>query len=177
MSEKVCVKELLKSIKTSDFVRNCPIPLGYVTGYPMLGMYNGQPVMTVPFLRYKVTGQVDKTLVFPIHYTVTVALPSTRILAFQDLSADRRFQKVDFGKPIGFFRHEAVKSLSKTQFAAKREALFAAYDKIIAAMVAGRDYTPGERETMADLLKMLAEPCLMPIYQALEPAFYAKFLG
>lgn len=42
------------------------IPMGYVPGMPIIAILNDQLVAKVPFLRYKATGEIDRTLVFPI---------------------------------------------------------------------------------------------------------------
>ncbi len=176
MKNSISVKTLLRQIRCSEFVNACQMPMGYVEGYPMFHRVNGKVYLVVPFLRFKVTGEVDKTLVYPIRYTVTAELPTGRIASFQDLAADSRFRKVDFDKPIGLFRHDAIKDLTKQEFAAVKEELYGAYDAVISSLLAGQEPAQEAVEAMAKLLSRLAEPCEKPIYQALDSNFCAKFL-
>ncbi len=172
MSEKISFKEMLRQVKFSEFVRGCQMPMGYMEGYPMLRRRNGQLCMEVPFLRYQITGQVDKSLVFPIRYVVTVTLPGLRPVEFRDLSLESAFREMDFNKPIGYFRHEAIQGLNKHEFAAKKDELFRLYDAVIDGTA-----TDEQAKQMGQLLKMLAEPCQMPIYQELNPLFYQQFFA
>lgn len=176
MNNSISVKTLLRDIRCSEFVNACQMPMGYVEGYPMFHRVNGKVYLVIPFLRFKVTGEVDKTLVYPIRYTVTAELPTGRITSFQDLSADSRFRKVDFDKPIGLFRHDAIKDLTKQEFAAVKDELYGAYDAVLASLLAGQEPTEEAVKAMAELLSRLAEPCEKPIYQALDSNFSAKFL-
>ena len=176
MNNSISVKALLRQIRCSEFVNACQMPMGYVEGYPMFHRVNGKVYLVIPFLRFKVTGEVDKTLVYPIRYTVTAELPTGRIASFQDLSADSRFRKVDFDKPIGLFRHDAIKDLDKREFAAVKDELYCAYDAVIGSLLAGQEPAEENVEAMAKLLSRLAEPCQKPIYQALDSNFSAKFL-
>lgn len=176
MNNSISVKTLLRQIRCSEFVNACQMPMGYVEGYPMFHRVNGKVYLVIPFLRFKVTGEVDKTLVYPIRYTVTAELPTGRITSFQDLSADSRFRKVDFDKPIGLFRHDAIKDLTKQEFAAVKDELYGAYDAVLASLLAGQEPAEEAVKAMAELLSRLAEPCEKPIYQALDSNFSAKFL-
>lgn len=177
MNNSISVKALLREIRCSEFVNACQMPMGYTDGYPMFHRVNGKVYLVIPFLRFKVTGEVDKTLVFPIRYTVTAELPTGRIVSFQDLAADSRFRQVDFNKPIGLFRHDAIKELSKQEYQAAKEELYAAYDAVLASLIAGQEPAEDAVKAMAELLSRLAEPSQKPIYQALDSNFCDKFLG
>lgn len=177
MNNKVSVKAMLRQVRCSEFVNACQMPMGYTEGYPIISRENGGVYLVVPFLRFQVTGEVDKTLVYPIRYTVTVELPTGRIVGFQDLSADGRFRKVDFSKPIGLFRHDAIKDLTKQEYKAAKEELYGLYDTVIQDLLAGQTPSEDVLNAMAQLLSRLAEPCQMPVYKALDPDFFDRFLG
>lgn len=176
MNNSICVKDLLRDIRRGEFVNACQMPMGYTDGYPMFHRVNGQVYLVIPFLRFQVTGQVDQTLVYPIRYTVTAELPTGRIVAFQDLGADSRFRKVDFGKPIGLFRHDAIKDLTKQEFQAIKDDLYSAYDAVLTSLLADEEPAEEAVNALAQLLSRLAEPCQKPIYEALDGNFAAKFL-
>lgn len=170
------LKSLIREIKNSNFVLGCEMPLGYVEGYPILQIRNQQLCLVIPFLKYKVTGAVDKTLVFPIRYAVTVILPEKKIVKFEDLSTNPIFAKVDFEKPIGYFRHDSIKQFNKSEYKAKKDELYGMYDKIIDALLGEGDYSAEDDEAMKELAGIMLEPSLKPIYRVLDSDFYNKYL-
>ncbi len=177
MANNFSVKEFLNSLKADDFILNCRLPLSYVPGLPLLQIKNGNLCLLVPFLRYKVTGQPDKTLVYPIRYTVTFTLPEKQAVAFADLKYNTRYGKVNFDAPVGLFRHEAVKHMGKQEYTQARTKLLSHYDKVIDTLLNGTPYTQADEQEMAQLLRTLTEPSLLPIYKALDEDFYNKYLG
>ena len=115
MSNSTMITSLYKGLSKRDEVRAL-IPMGYVPGIPMLAVKNEYLVAIVPFLKYKITGTVDHTLVFPVKYVMEFALPESTLTAFRDLAYEEQFAQVDFNKCIGFFRHEEIKNLSKEEY-------------------------------------------------------------
>lgn len=176
MSE-INTRALLKEIRTGSFIRSCKIPMGYTTGYPVFSVKNGKPVLDIPFLRFKVTGVVDKTLVFPIRYVAAVTLDDRRIVGFTDLSTAPAMKDVDFTRPIGYFRHEAIRALKKDEFKEKQDKLYACYDAMLDALVKGEAPAEAIEGEFQSLLRLLVEPCELPIYKAIAPAFYEKYLA
>lgn len=177
MDNKFEIAKITEDLRKSDFILNCRLPMGYTCGYPTLKIENDTLCLVVPFLRYKVTGQVDKTLVFPIRYIVTLTLPELSIAGFEDLSLNPSFAKVNFNKPIGFFRHESVKQYSKKEYFEKKQELFDLYDKMAGAILYGSEYTAEDDSLFYQLLNILLEPSLRPIYKAIDFDFYNKYLS
>lgn len=175
MENQVNVKDILQGMKSNPFVLNCNMPMGYAPGLPILHIRNEELCLTVPFLKYRVTGQVDQTLVYPIRYTVTMVLPEKRVVEFHDLSLQTRFRKVDFSKAVGLFRHEAIKNLNKQEYQNARNALLRQYDKVIDALLYDGEYSADDEYRMRQLLQLLTEPSLLPIYKALDGDFYNKY--
>jgi len=169
------IKELLRELKSNEFVLGAKMPLGYVAGYPMLGIKADELCITVPFLYYKSTGEVDKTLVFPIRYILTMTLPEQGIVSFNDLSYSP--MNIDFHKPICLFRHEAIKNLDKKAYSEKQDELFSLYDKVISHLLTGSAYTAEDESRMSQLLNLLLEPELRPFYKKLAPDFYKKYFN
>lgn len=176
MEKVICVEKTLKRIKTCDFVLSCRMNEGYVYGYPILQVKNGSLCMLVPYLKYRVTGKPDGTLVYPIRYTVTLEIPEERFVGFSDFGYDERFADVNFNKAIGKFRHEAVKHLNKKEYEAKRSELFTYFDKLANSLVNGAEFTEEDDNKMREMLQMLVEPSLLPIYKVLDKDFYEKYL-
>ena len=177
MKKEISLKSIIKELRTSDFVLGCRMPIGYSAGLPVLQIKNGGLCLLVPYLKYKVTGEVDKTLVFPIRYTVTVELPQGTPVAFEDLSFNARFKKVDFSRPVGLFRHDSIKQYSKQEYHALRDELLTMYDKVVDALLYSSEYAEADDIRMKELLHILPEPSLLPIYKALDSDFYAKYMA
>ncbi len=177
MSKKIDIKSVINTLKTSNFLFECAMPLGYTAGLPVLQIVNDRLCLKIPYLKYKVTGEVDKTLVYPIRYVVTVLLPEGSIVGFEDLTMNDRFKNVHFYNPVGLFRHEAVKSFSKKEYNEKRDELMGMYDKVANALVYGDDYTEEDDNKFSELLKIMVEPSVLPIYKAIDRDFYDKYLN
>lgn len=169
------VAEIIKKAKASEFCLGCSMPIGYVPGYPIVSIVAGKPCLKVPFLKYKITGEVDKTLVYPVKYVLTYALPSMKAVGFEDLEYNSVFKKVDFSKPIGFFRHDEIKSLSKKEYKEKKDELFAMYDDFANAILNKKAFTKAGE--FKKLLGIMLEPSVKPIYKALDEKFYDNFLA
>lgn len=169
------IRDILNELKKSKFFMGSHIPLGYTFGYPILQIKNDRLCLLIPFLKYKMTGEKDKTQVYPIRYIMTLVLPESRPVEFADLALRPEFEKVDFGLPIGYFRHEAIQHLDKYEYAAAKDELYACYDKVIDALLNGSDYGEQDECRMKELIQMLTEPCQMPIYKALDEDFYNKY--
>ncbi|MCM1110439.1 MAG: hypothetical protein NC336_04475 [Clostridium sp.] len=152
------------------------IPMGYVPGFPILSIVNDMLVMSVPFLRYKVTGEKDKTLVYPIRYVIDLNLPDGRIVGFNDLAYLPEFASLNFGSACGLFRHKAIADLDRNQYAALKAAVFADYDRVIAALLDEAPYTAEDDAEMRAHLQRIVEPSLKPIYEVLDPDFYNKYI-
>lgn len=176
MSE-INIKKIIDDIRTGDFVINCNMPMGYTAGYPTLKINNNKLCLAIPFLKFKITGKPDKTLVYPIRYVVTVKLPEMRIVGFTDLSVHPAFSKVNFDRPIGVFRHESVKQLSKKEYFAKKDELFALYGKMASAVLFGDEFTSEDDEAFVRLINIMLEPSLRPIYKAIDKDFYDNYLN
>ena len=176
MEKQIKVEEMIQNMKRSPFLLQCGIPLGYVAGLPIMQIRKERLCMLIPFLKYKVTGQVDKTLVYPIRYTVTMVLPEEQIIEYQDLAYQKTFSKVNFSEPIGTFRHDAVKHLNKTEYRALLSELWGLYDKMICMLLENTEYSVADDQRIRQLMMQLTEPSLFPIYKALDEDFYNKYM-
>lgn len=172
----ISVKEILKELGTSGFIMNCRMPMGYAAGFPILQIKNQSLCLLVPYFKVRTTGEVDKTQVFPIRYTVTLELPKGAVVKYEDLSFHPAFGKIDFSKPVGYFRHDSIKQYNKRQYAEKKEELLSFYDKVINALLFGTEYTKADEEELRRLLQIMLEPSLLPQYRALDKDFYHKYL-
>lgn len=175
--KNIDIAQIVNTVKTGDFYKNCCLPMGYVDGYPVLSIRNSKLCLVIPFLKYKITGEIDKTLVYPTKYLITVSVEDEKIIGFEDLEFAAAYRKIDFEKPIGFFRHEAVKKYNKNEFREKRAELYDMYSKVAMAIIYNAPYTDNDDMEFRELLNTLLEPSLKPIYAAIDKDFSDKYLA
>lgn len=176
MNNGFSTEALLKKLKTNTFILNSSMPMGYVSGLPILCILNGNLCMKIPFLKYKVTGEIDKTFVYPTKYVVTVTIPEEQVVAFEDLSLQDSFANVSFSSPIGTFRHEAVKELDKIAYENLRTRLYKEYDKIVDSLINGKEYSSNDESNFRRLFNTVLEPSLHPFYKAIDKEFANKYI-
>lgn len=175
MEKTISVSEILKKLRKNEFIMNCRMPMGYAPGLPVLQIRNHYLCMLVPYFKTHMTGEVDKTQIFPIRYAVTLELPGERIIKYEDLSYHPAFGKVDFSRPVGYFRHDAIKQYDKKKYQEKREELFLLYSKVANKLLFDSELAREEEERMQELLQMLVEPSLLPQYRVMDRDFYCKY--
>ncbi len=176
MNNRFSTEALIKKLKTDAFILNSSMPMGYVPALPILCILNGNLCMKIPFLKYKVTGEMDKTFVYPTRYVATVMVPEEQVVAFEDLSLQSTFAKVSFSDPIGTFRHEAVKDLNKPAYDNLRSTLFEEYDKIVESLINGKDYSSNDEIKFRSLFNTVLEPSLRPFYKVIDKDFANKYI-
>ncbi len=175
MNSDRVISNLHERLKHRPEVRQL-IPMGYVPTIPILKVSNDILCAEYPFVKYKITGKTDETLVYPIRYTLTYELPEDVVVGFKDLTIDSRFGKVDFNKPCSKFRHEAIRDLDKEGFSNLRAKTLQDLDLVVDALLNDTPYSPeDEKQLIGDLSKMI-DPALYPFYRALSPDFYNKYL-
>lgn len=172
---KKIVSTLVNDIRKREEIRLL-MPMGYVPGIPMLSVVNDRLVAIVPYLRYKVTGAEDETLVFPVRYTVTYSLPDMAFVNFADLMFDIRFGDVEFNKSIGKFRHKAIQDLDKNAYNELRGETLASFDKLADMLLFNSPYSLADDVALQKQLQRIVEPSLRKFYKAIEPDFYNKYL-
>ncbi len=172
----ISIEQIKKNLKSDDFFLCCKIPMGYRNGFPVLQVKNGSLCVIFPYLKYQITGEVDKTLIYPIHYAITMELPTEKIIGFEDYEYNADFKNMDFDKPIGYFRHDAIRQYDKKQYAALYQELMEEYDRVIRSLLGNGAYHFKDEKRMSQLLKPLVEPSLLPMYKAIDIDFYNKYL-
>lgn len=176
MDKQISIKKIIKELRTSDFHLNCQMPMDYSSGFPIMQINNGSLCLLIPYLKYKPTGVVDQTLVYPIRFTITIELPQARVVKFEDLSFHPQFGKIDFNSPIGQFRHDAIKQYNKKEYFDLRDELYSLYDRVAEFLLYRADYNAVDEERTRELLMLLVEPSELPIYEILDKDFYEKYL-
>lgn len=170
------VIEAVREAKKSP-LRRLHIPMEYVPGLPMLSVRRSELCMILPWLRYRATGRVDGTLVFPVRYVTVYTLPERVLIEFKDLLYDPTFSGLDFGHACGTFRHEAVKSLDREAYMSLRENSLTLLGKLAATQFSGAGWSASDEKNLRESLSRLLEPSLRGLYRYLEPDFFHKYLS
>ena len=176
MENQINLSQFMDSLKANKAVMST-IPMGYVAGLPIVQIIGKKVCLVVPYFRFVRSGEPDKSQIHPIKYTVTALWPSGRIIKLEDLEYNPKFANVDFRRPIGLFRHEAIKQYNAGQYRQKKAELYAMYDKFVDFLQHGGEYTGQEQDGFRALLNIMLEPCLAPIYRALDEKFATMFLA
>lgn len=176
MSNVIDIEKTIEKIRKSEFVHSAGMPMGYTCGYPLLAIKNNTLCLIIPFIKYKVTGVPDKTMVYPIRFTVTVSLPDESILGYQDLSIAPAFRNVDFNKPIGYFRHKSIMNLNKEEYFSEKKRLLGMYSAMASAVIGDGSFNDEDDREFCRLLNIMIEPSERKIYQVLDHDFYNKYL-
>lgn len=152
------------------------IPMGYSPGIPVLTSRQGELCVDIPFLRYRITGQKDRTLVFPVKFVATYVVPEMNMVSFVNLAFTDMAKNVDFNKPVGFFRHEAIADLTRQQYDELREHTLTCLDRLAYCLLNGGN-DPENEENLANDMSLIVEPSLYPFYKSLSPKFFLKFIN
>lgn len=151
------------------------IPMGYSPGIPIIAARRNNLCLIVPFLRYKITGEKDKTLVFPIRYVTEYLIPEKILIRFEDLLYGELAGKIDFNKACGLFRHKAIESLTRQEYNSLRKKTLEGLDKVAEVLLYGSHYSVNEEEQLINCLRTIVEPSLWESYRSLAPQFYNKY--
>ena len=177
MKNNIDIAQIIKEVKTGAFMRSCYIPMGYSAGLPIIRELNSTLCITIPYLKYVMTGEVDKTLVYPIRYAITMDIKNKTVVRYEDLAFNPAMAKVDFNKPVGFFRHDSIKGYNKSKYEEEKNKLFALYNKIIERKLNGMPCSSADEKNFKELLATLVEPSVKIIYKVIDKDFYDKYMA
>lgn len=170
------INEILRSLKTNEFMLNSTIPMDYTPGIPMASICNGEACLVIPYVKYKITGEIDKTQVFAPRFVVVITIKKGIVVKYEDLSFDSRFEEVDFRKPIGLFRHTAIRHLKKNEYVKMRDELYDLIDGLCASMSGKMEFDEMDAMRLCKLYAFLLEPSLRPFYHAINKSFFETYI-
>lgn len=150
--------------------------MGYTPGLPMLSLRNGEPCLVIPFLKYQMTGKVDKTHVYAPRYIATVRMADGKVVNYTDLLYDTRFEEVDFSIPVGIFRHSAIRHLNKNDYNKLREELYTLMDSLSNSMLGNVEFDEIDFMKLSKLFQLLLEPSVKPFYHAIDKTFFETYI-
>lgn len=169
-------EEILKNLKTNEFLLHSNMPMGYTPGIPMLSLRNGKPCLVIPFLKYQMTGEIDKTKVFAPRFVVTVVMNDGNVVKYEDLMYDSRFEEIDFRKPVGLFRHSSIRHLKKDDYNTMRKEIYALLDALSDSMIGKMEFDEMDAMKFNKLFSVLLEPSMKPFYHAIDKNFFETYI-
>ena len=166
------LKEFIHDFNRSDFKRS-QIPMGLVSGWPSIKLYNGKIAVTIPY--FKRTNLENGIALYPIYCSVTILADNPeRILDFTLYPLDSAWNNIDFAKPVGTFKHKALEAVkTKAEYVALCDKLYSYYDEMIEAVKNRKSFA--SEDEMQVLFSKLMEPSLYPFYLKVNKKFYMNF--
>lgn len=155
-------------------IRKLLIPTECVSGWPYVSIKNGKICVSVPYFKTRSAGN-GKFYLFPLSHSLTLTWDNGVVVDFTRFSFTKDFKGVDYAKPVGTFKHEAIADMAKEEYAKKREELFNCYDELISCIEQKKEF-PHEAQ-MREALSLLMEPSLLPFYRRLNAKFFDKYCG
>lgn len=152
------------------------VPMGYTPGIPVFSIRQENLCAEIPFLRYKTTGEKDRTLVFPVRYVATYLIPEMQLIAFVDLAYTPLADTTDFNKPVGFFRHAAIADLNREQYGQLRADTLAGLDILALSLLGEREPDAANEAALSRNMGRIVEPSLYHFYSKLSPAFFKNYI-
>lgn len=171
------VEQIKENLETGGFFLNCKIPPEYRAVFPILQIKNGSLCIIFPYLKYQTAAGEDRPLVCPIRYTISLELPTEKILGFEDLEYNEVFKDVDFDKPAGYFCSEAAREYGREEYDVLYHRLMEEYDKVIRVLLEGGVYDFSDERRMSELLQLLTAPSMLSVYQFIDKDFFKIYLA
>lgn len=172
--ENVTITDFLQRAYKSD-ARKLLIPMELSAGWPSISIKKQQLCITLPYFKVQ-PGKGGQIFLFPLSYVMTLTWPNGVMIDFAELKYKKEYNKsIDFTKPVGIFKHEAVKNWTREEYAAKRKELYSYYDELIAGISEKKDFMHADE--MRSLFRMLMEPSLYPMYRNIAGNFFESYCG
>jgi hypothetical protein len=167
--------QLQRALRRMPLVRQV-IPQEAGIGWPLPQRKASRLLVVWPFYGMTRPAAGQKTDVFPIFATVTVAWATKIVVEYVDLQYSGACPRLDPPVPVGQFPHPALSGLSVGEYRQGRARLLALYDQLFDVLEAGGEFDPRFLAEFGGLLTRYLEPGLEPQYRALAGPFVARFL-
>lgn len=167
----ISVRKLVSEFQKSDFYKQS-IPVGMAAGWPCIRRLGKNLCITIPY--YSRFMHEKKVLLNAIYCSVTFPIEHPqRLMDFTIYPHQRGWEDVDYEKPVGYFPHEALAGVCRSEYKEMCHRLYAYYDKMLDAERNGKPFQ--EEEEMALLFTKLMEPAHYPQYLRIQKKFYSSY--
>lgn len=169
--EKKTMEQFIEEFMKSE-VRRQLIPMELRCGWPAITIRNKEICVILSFFRSSPNGKGQMNL-YPLCQSAVLKWKDGKMVSFRNHLYEKEFAGVDFLKPVGVFRHEAIADWDKKQYMESRKRLFSLYDRLIGAIQEKEDFP--EKDEMAELLGAMMEPSLLPMYRKVAAKFFTSY--
>ncbi len=170
--EQIKMKELITGFNHSD-LRKKLIPSDIVSGWPCIRMIDRRLCVVIPYFNRR---PCEKGFaLYPIYCSVTIMWKNPgRILDFTIYHTLPEWEDVDYSKPVGVFKHPALKEVeTRGEYLELCSRLYGYYDEMVRAVLNHQVFE--KEDEMVELFSKLMEPSLYPYYERINKKFYSNF--
>lgn len=172
--EKISISDLVSEFNRSE-LRHSMVPMELASGWPSIHRMGKTLCITIPYFSRGVV-EGGKIALKPISCSVTLPVRNPKVLMdFTIYTYRRDWDDIDFEKPAGFFPHEALAGVKRSEYNAMCDQLFGYYDEMVDAVLNNRPFD--RQDEMSQLFKKLMEPCHYPQYLRINKKFYSNICG
>lgn len=170
--EEISVSKIVSDFNHSDLRRKM-IPMNLVSGWPCIQRMGNTLCIVIPY--YSRTAAGAKIALYPLYCSVTLPVGNPdRLLDFTIYPYQRGWDDLDYTKPVGYFKHEALADVkTKREYQQLCEELYGCYDEMVKAVLSKKPFD-GE-DKMIELFSKLMEPGHFPLYLRMNNKFYSYF--
>lgn len=162
---------LLSKVNHGSF-RRALIPMELAAGWPSIRNMGGELGVTIPYFQRRIAGETIE--LYPLCCALTVLLDHpNQICDYTVFHYQPDWDEIDFEKPCGYFKHEALKGVDRQTYQKMCMQLYACYDDMAWSLQQGVRFEKAEE--MKKLFSLLMEPGLYPYYRKLNEKFYGTF--
>lgn len=153
------------------------IPQEAGVGWPIPLMREGRAYVKLPFFGFSRDHLKKRTLLFPPFATITLDWKNLKPVEYVNLRFRGLWPEEVLARPAGVFPHPAIARMKRAQYLSARNELLSMYDELFETMDRGEHPGPEWAGRFGSLLRLLAEPSLVPFYRQLGPRFYEMFFA
>ena len=167
--EKISVYNIVKEFNRSE-MKKAIIPQEMVSGWPNIKLMGKTLCVTIPY--YGRIPAKGKFYLKPIYCSVTIPVGNPeKIMDFTIYPYQKGWEKLDYSKPVGCFKHEALNDVkTKGEYQALTMKLYDYFDLMVEAVL---EKKPFEQESeMEKLYSKLMEPGHYSQYLKINKKFY-----
>ena len=170
MEEKT-MEQFIETFMSSE-LRRMILPMELRCGWPAITQRNNEICVVLSFYRAE-PAKEKKISIYPLCQSLILRWKDAKLISYRNLNYEKEFAGMDFTKPVGYFRHEAIKDWDKQTYMQNRKQLFTYYDRLIQCIATRGAFE--EKEEMAALLGIMMEPAQYPMYLKMAPKFFGAY--
>ena len=166
--ENVALYDLISRFNRS-VLHHSMVPMDMVSGWPAVSVVGRTLAVTIPYFNRQV--EQGRVALYPIYCSVTIpANQPDRILDFTVYPNQPQWQDVVYGKPCGYFKHEALNDVkTRGDYQKLCKELYGYYDLMLEAIRERKPFV--QQPQMVALFTKLMEPGLYPQYLKINSKF------